>query len=74
VRYYNLLSVGMLNSYLAEIELQAQTLFDDIIKQLSEEEKITEELKATDLMKWVRRSNNTRNRTVEIVNAEVTFV
>lgn len=49
--YYNLLSVGMLNSYLAEIELQAQTLFDDIIKQLSEEEKITEELKATDLMK-----------------------
>lgn len=64
----------MLNSYLAEIELQAQTLFDDIIKQLSEEEKITEELKATDLMKWVRRSNNTRNRTVEIVNAEVTFV
>lgn len=74
VRYYNLLTAGTLNSYLAEIELQAQMLFDGIVKRLSEEEKITENLKATNPMEWVRRRNNIRNRAAEIVNAEVIFV
>lgn len=74
VRYYNLLTAGTLNGYLAEIELQAQMLFDGIVKRLSEEEKITENLKATNPMEWVRQSNNIRNRAAEIVNAEVIFV
>lgn len=74
VRYYNLLTEGTLNIYLAEIELQAQMLFDGIVKRLSKEEKITENLKATNPMEWVRRSNNIRNRAAEIVNAEVIFV
>ena len=74
VRYYNLLTAGTLNIYLSEIELQAQMLFDGIVKRLSEEEKITENLKATNPMEWVRRSNNIRNRAAEIVNSEVIFV
>lgn len=74
VRYYNLLTVGTLNSYLIEIELQAQALFNDIVMRLSEEENVTENLKATDPMEWVKRSNNIRNRATEIVNAEVIFV
>ena len=74
VRYYNLLTAGTLNSYLAGIELQAQTLFDGIVKRLPEEEKITENLKAVAPMEWVRRSNNIRNRAAEIVNTEVIFV
>ena len=74
VRYYNLLTAGTLNGYLAEIELQAQTLFDGIVRRLSEEENVNEKLKATDPMEWVRRSNNIRNRAAEIVNAEVIFV
>ena len=74
VRYYNLLTAGTLDGYLAEIELQAQTLFDSIVKRLSEEEKITENLKATNPMEWVRRRNNIRNRADEIVNVEVIFV
>ena len=74
VRYYNLLTAGTLNGYLAEIESQAQTLFNDIVMRLSEEEKINENLKATDPMEWVKRSNNIRNRATEIVNAEVIFV
>lgn len=74
VRYYNLLTVGTLNSYLIEIELQAQALFNDIVMRLSEEENVTENLKATDQMEWVKRSNNIRNRAAEIVNAEVIFV
>ena len=74
VRYNNLLTAGTLNGYLAEIELQAQTLFDGIVRRLSEEENVNEKLKATDPMEWVRRSNNIRNRAAEIVNAEVIFV
>ena len=74
VRYYNLLTVGTLNSYLIEIELQAQALFNGIVMRLSEEENVTENLKATDQMEWVKRSNNIRNRAAEIVNAEVIFV
>ena len=73
VRYYNLLTAGALNSYLTEIELQAQALFNDIVMRLSEEENVTENLKATDPMEWVRRSNNIRNRAAEIVNQKVIF-
>lgn len=74
VRYYNLLTAGALNSYLIEIELQAQALFNDIVMRLSEEENVTEKLKASDPLEWVRRSNNICNRATEIVNAEVIFV
>ena len=74
MRYYNLLTAGTLNGYLAEIESQAQTLFNDIVMRLSEEEKINENLKATAQMEGVRRSNNIRKRADEIVNAKVIFV
>ncbi|UYI84929.1 MAG: TnpV protein [Clostridiales bacterium] len=74
VRYYNLLTTGMLNDYLAEIESRAQAMFDMLVRELSEKENLTEKLKASDPMEWVRRSNNLRNRATEIVNAEVIFV
>ena len=74
VRYYNLLTAGTLNSYLAEVESQAQILFDNIVKQLSEKENVNEYLKASNPMEWVKLSNNIRNRATEIVNAEVIFV
>ena len=47
VRYYNLLTAGALNSYLTEIEPQAQALFNDIVMRLSEEENVAENLKVT---------------------------
>ena len=74
VRYYNLLTTGTLNDYLAEIESRAQAMFDMLVRELSEKENLTEKLKASDPMEWVRRSNNLRNRATEIVNAEVIFV
>lgn len=74
VRYYNLLTTGMLNDYLAEIESRAQAMFDMLVRELSEKENLTEKLKASDPMEWVRRSNNLRNRATEIVNAEVISV
>ena len=73
VRYYNLLTAGTLNDYLAEAESQAQALFDALVRKLSEEENLTEKLKASDPMEWVRRSNNIRIRVAEIVNAKIVF-
>jgi len=73
VRYYNLLTRGELNSYLADIEQQAQNLFSRLVNDLAEKENVTEELKSTDMMLWVRNMNNIRNRAMEIVNAELIF-
>ncbi len=73
VLYYNLLISGKLNSYLADIEQQAQNLFFRLVKDLAEKENVTENLKATDQMLWVRKMNNIRNRATEIVNADIIY-
>lgn len=73
VLYYNLLTSGKLNSYLADIEQQAQHLFSRLVKDLAEKECVTEKLKSTDMMLWVRNMNNIRNRATEIVNAELIY-
>ena len=73
VLYYNLLTSGKLNSYLTNIEHQAQHLFLQLVKDLAEKENVTEELKATDTMLWVQKMNNIRNRATEIVNSELIY-
>lgn len=73
VRYYNLLTSGKLNSYLADIEQQTQNLFLRLVKDLAEKENVTEELKASDMMLWVQKMNNIRNRATEIVNIEIIY-
>ena len=73
VFYYNLLTSGKLNSYLVDIEKQAQQLFLRLVNGLAEKENVTEELKATDMMLWVQRMNNIRNRATEIVNADIIY-
>ena len=73
VLYYNLLTSGKLDSYLADIEEQAQQLFLRLVKELAEKEGVTEQLKAADPMAWVGRMNNIRNQATEIVNEEVVF-
>ena len=73
VLYYNLLTSGKLNSYLVDIEKQAQQLFLRLVNGLAEKENVTEELKATDMMLWVQRMNNIRNRATEIVNADIIY-
>ncbi len=73
VRYYNLLTSGKLNSYLTDIEEQASNMFSRLVKDLAEQENVTEELKSTDMMLWVQNMNNIRNRATEIVNAELIY-
>ena len=73
VLYYNLLTSGKLHSHLADVEEQAQQLFLRLVNELAEKEGVTEQLKSTDQMKWVRKMNNIRNRAVEMVNNEVIY-
>ena len=73
VRYYNLLTAGMLDNYLADLDQRAEKMFSDLVKSLAEKEGVTEKLKAAAPMKWVQKMNNIRNRATEIVNAEVVF-
>lgn len=74
VRYYNLLTSGKLNSYLADIDKQAEEMFSRLVKQMAMRESVTEQLKADNQMEWVARMNNTRSRATEMVNAELIFV
>lgn len=74
VLYYNLLTSGKLHSHLADIEEQAQNLFSRLVKEYAEKEGITEQLKATDQIKWVQKMNNIRERVIETVYSDVVFV
>ncbi len=71
--YTNLLTSCKLNSYLADIDRQAEELFSRLVKQMVEREGVTEELKAKDQMAWVGKMNNIRNRATEIVYNDLIY-
>lgn len=71
--YYNLLTQGKLNSYFHDVDVRAKEMYDTLIKQLAENEGITEQLKAENQMLWVQQMNNIANRIREIVNNEVIY-
>ena len=73
VLYTTLLTNGKLNSYLADIDKQAEDMFLRLVTDFAEKENVTEELKSTDMMLWVQKMNNIRNRATEIVNTELIF-
>ncbi len=71
--YTNLLTSGKLDSYLADIDEQAEDMFLRLVKHMAEREDVTEQLKAENQMEWVRAMNNIRHRAMEIVNEEIIF-
>ena len=73
VLYTNLLTSGKLNSYLADIDRQAEEMFSRLVKQIAEREGLTEQLKANNQMEWVQKMNNIRNRATEIVNHDTIY-
>ena len=74
ILYYNLLTSGKLNSYLADIDKQAEEMYFRLVKQMAEREGVTEQLKAENQMEWVRRMNNIRNIAAEIINHELILI
>ena len=62
VTYTNLLTSGKLNSHLAEIQQTAQRRMEQIVAQMAKNQGVTEELKASDQMKWVQMMTTCRMR------------
>lgn len=73
VLYTSLLTSCKLNRYLHEVDVRATEMYDRLVKQLKEQQGVTEQLKAIDMMTWVQAMNNIANQTMEIVNAEVIY-
>ena len=72
--YSNLLTSGKLNSYLADIDRQAEEMFSRLVKQMAECEGVTEQLKTENQLEWVGKMNNIRSRAVEIIDVELICV
>ena len=73
ILYTNLLTKCKLNEYLADIDEQAQKMYDELVQAFAKEEGCTEQLKATNQMLWVRKMNNATQRAREIVNTEIIY-
>ena len=73
VLYTNLLVTGNLDQHLAEIDEACDKRMELLMQQMSPQEGVTEELKASDQMEWVRRMNSIRNRAEEIVLQELIY-
>ena len=73
VRYANLLTIGKLNDYLADLNEQAEAMFSQLVKLLAEMEGVTEVLNAESQMLWVQKMNNLRNAAMEIVSNELIY-
>lgn len=73
ILYTNMLTKGKLTAYLADIDEQAENMFNQLVRQLAEREGVTEQLKANNQMLWVKKMNSIRNRAEEIVNHELIY-
>ena len=73
VLYCYLLTSGKLHSHLADTEEQAQQLFLRLVKDFAKKENVSEELKSDDMLLWVQKINNIRNRATEIVNNKLIY-
>ena len=71
--YYNLATTGKLNAYLHDIDIRARDMYENILKQIAEQENVTEKLKANNQILWVQQMNNIANRAREIVNAKIIY-
>ena len=73
LRYYILLTSGKLNSYLADIDRQAEEMFPRLVKELTRKEGVTEAIKAEKQMLWVQKMNNIRNAAMEVVSNDLIY-
>ena len=73
VAYSGLMLSGKLKEHIEEIDQQAEEMFSQLVDRMKQAEGITEQLKATNQLEWVRRMNSIRGRAEEIVKSEVLF-
>ena len=68
VFWFNLLTSGKLNGYLADLDKQAEEMFSQLVRQMAEREGVTEKHKADNQMEWIGRMNNIRENVINIIN------
>lgn len=73
VVFNQLVLSGNLWTYLADINEQAQQRMDAMVKQMMASEDVTEELKETNQMDWVRKMNNINSRAIDNLTNELIF-
>lgn len=71
--YANLLTSCKLNSYLADVDEQAEDIFSRLVNDRAEKENVTEKLKVENAMLWVQRMNGIHNRATEVVNVDLIY-
>ena len=71
VLYTNLLTRVQLYEHISEVDRRAEAMYERLIKDMAEKEGVTEQLKSDDMMLWVQKMNNIKNRAREIVQDEV---
>ena len=74
VLFNSLLTGCKINSYLHDVDVRATEMYDRLVKQLKEQQGITEQLKADDMMTWVQAVNNITNQAREIVYNEIIYM
>ena len=73
VTYTNLLTSGRLNTYLADIDREAQERLERLIEGMKQAQGVTERLKEENALEWIGRMNNIRACAMEIVNEEIIY-
>ena len=64
---------GTLNNYIADIDRNASDMFDSLVRQTAENEGVTEQLKVSDQMEWIRRMNSIQSRVWEFILNELIY-
>ena len=72
--YINLITSGRMNTYLANIDKQAQERFEMLVEQMKQAQRVTKQLKEENALEWVGLLNNIRACAREIVNSEIVYV
>ena len=73
VTYSGLMLSGKLKEHIEDIDRRAENMYSQLVDKMKQSEGVTEQLKDTDQLEWVRRMNSIRNRAEEIVESEVVF-
>ena len=71
--YLNLLTSGRLNEYLASVDEQAEDMFSRLVKESSDRQGVTEQVKAENQILWVQKMNNIRACVREVVESEIIY-
>ena len=73
VLFTTLLTQGKLYQHCAEVENQAQQMFDTIVEQMKQAEGVTEQLKEENQLEWIARMNNIHSKVTEIINNDMIY-